>query len=654
MKHSHVPFVFCCLTTISCGENANFRGELSSNSNGTPTQGEYDTFGATARFFSFTGKNGSEVSLDYDLSANKNSMEFDVQNPLVQESQKFVQTPQNSKPNADQQQNQKHPTKETVQSAISGALDIAVIIDNSPSMAEEQNKLAEKLSVFLSEIHDVDWRMAIVTTDYREKPGDKNNPRPNVKWCEYLTPNSKDLNVRFKNAIQAGTNGSDIETAFLRMEHLFKYQCVDAPTPWFRADAPLAVLIVSDEDNCSDGTECWGTNPETEVPYRSPNQFLELLKSQGKTLGTTARVYGLIGDPTDPSSNCAKTAAHPAKEYAQVIQATNGVSGPICDPTYEPVLKHISKDFRKLTQFNIKLAHAPMANEPVQIFVNGTSLSSDHYSVAANVVSISSENIQKGDSVEVNYVWNEKGEAANQPPPLSQKNKTFQTKDLNRADVRNVQVLVNNTPLPPDSWSLDKEGTLVLKDALDDAAQVEIRYSRGKKKQNTYSIAENIVPASLEVCDSATGAIVAASFDGHNVSFSDEQSQSAKRVRISYTRLAATDPKTIRLPSVPIVKKLIGTVNGEPCELEVSAELVATPLCPMSAESKISIRYTEQGCEDLRTFTLDSKIDHENDWNWTASVNGKDAAVDHFSANSFTLSEQPPNGARIQLTLIHK
>src|SRR5690606_7514644 len=44
-------------------------------------------------------------------------------------------------------------------------VDILFVVDNSRTMIDEQNKIAQKLSTFLNSISNLDWRIAITTTD---------------------------------------------------------------------------------------------------------------------------------------------------------------------------------------------------------------------------------------------------------------------------------------------------------------------------------------------------------------------------------------------------------------------------------------------------------------------------------------------------------
>ena len=55
-----------------------------------------------------------------------------------------------------------------------GKLDILFVVDNSSSMAEEHRSLAQQFSSFLNDIKDVDYHIAVITTDISASPGNLN------------------------------------------------------------------------------------------------------------------------------------------------------------------------------------------------------------------------------------------------------------------------------------------------------------------------------------------------------------------------------------------------------------------------------------------------------------------------------------------------
>ena len=151
------------------------------------------------------------------------------------------------------------------QESENGIVDILIVIDNSGSMREEQQNLSTKLQPLLTSISNSNWQIGVITTDPRDpcmraviKKGDAN----------YLSA--------FATAINAGTSGSGNEQGIRQaVEGL---GC--STNQWVRANSSLAVLIISDEDNCSNG-DC-GSGAATSDPAYLTNYISNNL---GRTVG---------------------------------------------------------------------------------------------------------------------------------------------------------------------------------------------------------------------------------------------------------------------------------------------------------------------------------------------------------------------------------
>ncbi len=161
--------------------------------------------------------------------------------------------------------------------------DILFVIDNSGSMAEEQEAIATELPAFLDQLRqgggvEQDFRVGVITTSvylhasYGGQPayfdeesykaqGGRLQPVPDALGRptteRYLDMGDPDLLARFGRLVKQGTGGSGQETPFEAV-HL----AVTAPlatTPiaqggnggFLRDGARLLVVVVSDEEDCS-------------------------------------------------------------------------------------------------------------------------------------------------------------------------------------------------------------------------------------------------------------------------------------------------------------------------------------------------------------------------------------------------------------------
>ncbi|MBK9036535.1 MAG: VWA domain-containing protein [Myxococcales bacterium] len=152
-------------------------------------------------------------------------------------------------------------------------IDILFVIDNSGSMAQEQANRAANFPQFISVIEQsgLDYRVAVTTTgmDYAYtqeaipgfplpmsqdggdngamlRPGGCTLPR---RWIELGDPDPATL---FACAANVGTSGPSDEMPLAAMRAAFDERIADGTNAGFRReDALLAVVILTDENDCS-------------------------------------------------------------------------------------------------------------------------------------------------------------------------------------------------------------------------------------------------------------------------------------------------------------------------------------------------------------------------------------------------------------------
>jgi hypothetical protein len=246
-----------------------------------------------------------------------------------------------------------------------GILDILVVIDNSGSMKEEQVNLADKLSSLLSKINDSSWQVGVVTTDPKD-----------TCLRALIKKGDVDMATAFKNAINAGVAGSGNEQGVLTSvlgigsEDPIKTDAtLKKCTPWIREKSSLAVLIVSDEDNCSNVAAYTTANPANSCKGKPWSSYTYLTDeiSKIRTLKVDSRVYGLFAIP---GTEC-KTKGSDGVEYDKLITAAGGVAGSICDADYSVALNKISMDFTKILKSQFALKLPPNAGSE-KVYVNAS------------------------------------------------------------------------------------------------------------------------------------------------------------------------------------------------------------------------------------------------------------------------------------------
>lgn len=352
-------------------------------------------------------------------------------------------------------------------------LDLLVVVDNSGSMSQEQANLSTKLNPLLKHIADSNWQIAVTTTDEND---DCLRPDGLIKKGEV------DTSLRFEEAIRAGTSGDASEFGLLQAVRALSMQppytriapCSN-PTPWVRPDSAVAILVVSDEDNCSQAgllSDCPGEE------HRNPSFLTDYLSSI-RQVGVNARVYGLIWQP---GQLCAG-AGNIGYTYDTVIQATGGTSGSICENDYTQTLEAISKDISVIleSRFKLKTDADPTS---LEVYVDGQ-IAEIEYKVFGDVVSFRNPP-PPGSSVVIKY----------RPISIEGKNRFKLSKDYEGE----IVVKLDGEFLEASEYTVDKKtNELVLRTAPPRNAELYIYYGEEQVVRNTFLIEPNIKVATLKI-----------------------------------------------------------------------------------------------------------------------------------------------------------
>ena len=204
------------------------------------------------------------------------------------------------------------------------AVDILFVVDDTASMAQEQEALSEAFDAML---HDLDqagvrWQIGVVTTDMAVESAGMLRGNP---WI--LTPETSDLQAHFSAMIEVGTKGSGDEAGLAAALLALEYAEIGGPNVGFRrGDAGLHVIFVSDSDDNSDAY--------LDEPVST---FLKVLDGES-ILGTSAVASSLIGDvPVGCASPMGTALA--GFRYAEVTQSTGGAEVSICASDFGPLLQ---------------------------------------------------------------------------------------------------------------------------------------------------------------------------------------------------------------------------------------------------------------------------------------------------------------------------
>jgi hypothetical protein len=240
-------------------------------------------------------------------------------------------------------------------------MDILFVIDDSGSMAEEQTNLASNFPAFAGILNDylvegtlpLDYRVAITTTGVTasyvqvipgipqfgipeqripgSQQGDDGAFRQRCNMSRtWLERTDNDMVQTFACAANVGTNGPGLEMPLYASELALSARIADGRNAGFlRDDALLAVVYLTDEDDCSHRSsnfEVHADRPCSDEPVAQWVQFFDNLKGARGRWATA-----VIAGPTDCSSQFGDAAA--AHRLQELVQLTggNGVFASICE-----------------------------------------------------------------------------------------------------------------------------------------------------------------------------------------------------------------------------------------------------------------------------------------------------------------------------------
>ena len=193
-------------------------------------------------------------------------------------------------------------------------VDILWVVDNSSSMEEEQQALAENFSYFFDYLTSTgaDFHIGVISTDVysADQQGKLLGTIPIISRA---TPNTAEV---FTENITVGTDGKGDEQGFYAASLALSEPLVSTSNIGFlRDDAYLFIIFVSDEDDKSFG----------EVPY-----YLRRFE-QIKGIGNDGMVKIASVVETEPGS-CPD--ADPGTRYAELATETGGMAVSICEQDF--------------------------------------------------------------------------------------------------------------------------------------------------------------------------------------------------------------------------------------------------------------------------------------------------------------------------------
>lgn len=295
-------------------------------------------------------------------------------------------------------------------------IDVLFVVDNSGSMETSQQALAENFSRFIDRFQALkyDFRIGVTTSDaylgkfnnapsFRRLRAGGVNGQSGVHVIDRDTPFIDDV---FMKNISQGIEGSGDERAFSSFEDTLDYA---GNSDFRRADAYLAIIIVSDEDDYSATTSNYINNNYNDsriIPVSHYKTFLDGLAGAGNySVNTISILDGACATQLQNSF----PGRHVGQRYIQLADLTGGLKTSLCD-NFGDNLQLISDTIinKKPVNSSYKLNREPQETSIV-VKVNGLVIAQDPvngwtYDPANWVVTLHGTAIpEQGGSVSIAY-----------------------------------------------------------------------------------------------------------------------------------------------------------------------------------------------------------------------------------------------------------
>jgi len=204
-------------------------------------------------------------------------------------------------------------------------VDILWVVDNSASMLQEQNNLANNFTSFIGYIDSslIDYHIGVIAMDM----ADPVHQGKLVGATKVITRQTPDAAGVFSTNVRVGTSGGGFEMGILASHDALSEPLVSGANAGFlRPGASLAVIFVSDEDDHSYGGVTYYT------------RFFTTLKE----VGNERRVImaAIVGPEPDGCSG-ANGAASFGERYHQLVQNLGGSSASICAADFSVTLSQL-------------------------------------------------------------------------------------------------------------------------------------------------------------------------------------------------------------------------------------------------------------------------------------------------------------------------
>lgn len=261
-------------------------------------------------------------------------------------------------------------------------LDILWVIDNSGSMGDEQKALGENFEAFIKEFikKEIDFKMAITTTDTREKYAGKSYKNSiDLLTSDKLKANKLKFLNDFSNLVKVGVKGSGYEKG-IKASEIFTQNYA---SQWLRDDAYLTIVYLSDEEDQSE---------------KSVDSYLKSIQKIKRNNGLI-KAYSIV-DMVPRRKRGAIVRGY--ARYKEIVQKTGGEVASIKGSFYDTLL-NMGEQISNLSQ-QYPLSKRPHEVKLIKVSVNEVINTEWLYDEKSNSIAFDSQHIPaSGSKITISY-----------------------------------------------------------------------------------------------------------------------------------------------------------------------------------------------------------------------------------------------------------
>ena len=257
-------------------------------------------------------------------------------------------------------------------------LDVLWVVDDSGSMSRFQTNLSNNIGLFVASFMatGADYHMGVITTS-------------DHYIGSLITATDPDPAGALALEVMVGVGGSGMERGIEMSEKALSSAVSAGPgSTFFRTEATLVVIYVSDEPDHSTGT------------WSSYTSFFDGLKPPGQFIP-----YGVIGDPYSGCTVTPYGSAQFGAGYFDLIDHYGGDWYSICSDEWGVQLQNLADALLARSSYQL-LEEDPIVDS-IEVRVNGQLSEDWEYEGSSNSVEFDSEHVpEEGQTIEITYaVW---------------------------------------------------------------------------------------------------------------------------------------------------------------------------------------------------------------------------------------------------------